>query len=379
MVSFFLESRWSQQDPTGAYPPGNKGGAVRNPTSSFLFVLGVLLLQVRDASAHHPSAGFGPGISGPILTIPAVPMEKNRWSAAIRTDYQKFDRFSNSELESLAASGTEAHSMDDQTSIFFSAGYGLTEDLAMGMHIPYVIRRGIREGHIEDGTSEVHNHGTSEGIGDLSLVGQYQLFRKEKAGADVSVLFGLKTPTGDTKSTDRDGVRFETEFQPGSGSWDPLIGTAVGWRLGQASLEASLLYAIATKGSQETDLGDSLHFGVSLAFRHTPAHGHSHGSSEIHSHAIGPSPAPVHAEHHSRISFDFVLEATGEWRQKQTVSGISDPNSGGTIILLSPGVRVNIYNRYSAFFSAGIPVLQDLNGTQHETRHRLVVGISAGL
>jgi hypothetical protein len=306
-------------------------------------------------------------------------MEKNRWSAAIRTDYQKFDRFSNSELESLAGSGIETHSMDDQTSIFFSAGYGLTEDLSVGMHIPYVIRRGIREGHAEGGTPEVHDHGRSEGIGDLSLLGQFRLLRMERVGADVSVLFGLKTPTGDTKATDRESVRFETEFQPGSGSWDPLIGAAAGRRFGRISYDASLLYAMATKGAQETDLGDALHFGMTVSLRHSPVPGHSHGSSGTHSHAIGPSPAPVHDEHHGRISFDIVLEATGEWRQKQTVSGMRDPNSGGTVALLSPGVRVNVYDRISAFASAGIPVYQDLNGTQHETRHRFVLGISAGL
>jgi hypothetical protein len=344
-----------------------------------LFVLGVMIFQVRVASAHHPSVGFGSGTAGPIVTISAVPMEKNRWSAAIRTDYQKFDRFSDSELESLAVSGTETHSMDDQASIFFSAGYGLTEDLAVGMHIPYVIRRGIREGHIEGGTPEVHDHGSSEGIGDLSLLGQYRILRMERAGADVSVLFGLKVPTGDTKVVDRDGVRFETEFQPGSGSWDPLIGTAAGWRLGQASLDASLLYAISTKGSQETDLGDALHFGVSFAWRHIPAHGHSPRSGEPHADAYGSTHMPDHAENHNHLSFDFILEASGERRQKQTVLGIRDDNSGGTLVFLAPGVRVNFYDRISAFVSAGIPVLQDLNGTQHETRHRFVVGISAGL
>ena len=347
--------------------------------ATFLFVLGVLILPSRAAWAHHPSAGFGAGTAGPILTIPAVPMEKNRWSAAIRTDYQKFDRFSDPELESLAASGTETHSMDDQTSIFLSAGYGLTEDLTVGMHIPYVIRRGIREGHAEEGTPEVHDHGKSEGIGDLSLVGQFRFFRMENAGADVSVLFGLKTPTGETKEADREGARFETEFQPGSGSWDPLIGAAAGCRRGRFSYDASLLYAIATKGAQETDLGDALHFGMALSWRHTPVPGHSHGSSGTHSHAIGASPAPAHADHHGRISFDFVLEATGEWRRKQTVSGRRDPNSGGTMVLISPGVRVNVSDRFSAFISAGIPVIQDLNGTQHETRHRFVAGIGAGL
>jgi hypothetical protein len=306
-------------------------------------------------------------------------MEKHRGSFGIRTEFQKFNRISDPELESLAASGTETHSMDDQTSIFFSAGYGLAEDLTLGVHIPYVMRRGIREGHFEGGTPEVHDHGSSEGIGDLSLLGQYRILRMERAGADVSVLFGMKAPTGDTRVADRDGVRFETEFQPGSGSWDPLIGTAAGWRLGQASLDASLLYAIATKGSQETDLGDALHFGVSFAWSYTPAHGHSPRSGEPHMDAYGSSHTTGHAEHHNHLSFDFILEATGEWHKKQTVLGIRDNNSGGTLVFLAPGVRANFYDRFSAFVSAGVPVIQDLNGTQHETRHLFILGISAGL
>lgn len=352
---------------------------MRNSTSIFLFVLGLLLCQVRVASAHHPSVGFGPGTAGPIVTIPAIPMEKNRWSAGIRADYQKFDRFSDSELESLATSGIETHSMDYQTSAFFSAGYGLTEDLTLGLHIPYVIRRGIREGHLEDGMPEVHDHGDSEGIGDLSLLGQYRVFRMENAGADVSVLFGLKTPTGENKATDRDGVRFETEFQPGSGSWDPLIGAAAGRRLGPASLDASVLYAIATKGAQDTDLGDALHFGLSLSWRHTPGHGGIRASAESRSHGPGASHDAEHAGHHRHLSFDFILEAIGEWRQKQTVAGIRDPNSGDTTVLVSPGLRANFYDRFAAFVSAGVPVIQDLNGTQHETQYRVIFGISAGL
>lgn len=344
-----------------------------------LFVLCLTIFPAQVAWAHHPSAGFGSGTAGPVSTIPAAPMEKHRWSFGIRTEFQKFDRISDSELESLAASGTETHSMDDQTSIFFSAGYGLTEDLTVGMHVPYLIRRGIREGHFEDGTPEVHDHGNSEGIGDLSFVGQYRILRMERAGADVSILFGLKAPTGNTRVADRDGVRFETEFQPGSGSWDPLIGAAAGRRLGQASLDASLLYAIATKGSQETNLGDALHFGASFGWRHAPAHGHSHRSAEPQADAYGSSRMSERAEHHRHLSFDFILEATGEWHRKKTVSGIRDTNSGGTLVLLAPGIRANFYDRFSAFVSAGVPVIQDLNGTQHETRHRFILGISAGL
>lgn len=343
------------------------------------FVLCALLIPFQVAFAHHPSVGFSTEVAGPISIIPAVPMKKNGWSAAIRSDYQRFDRFSDSELESFASSGTETHSMDDQISTFLSVGYGLTEDLTLGMHIPYVVRRGIREGDLEGATPEVHDHGDSKGIGDLSLVGQYRVLRAERTGSNVSILFGLKVPTGDTRVTDRQGERFETEFQPGSGSWDPLIGVAAGRLIGKTSLDMSMLYVIATEGAQDTDLGDALQFGLAMSRRYTPAHGGSHESESVDEDEHGPSHSGEEDGHHSHISFDFILEATGEWRQKQTVSGVRDPNSGGNTILLLPGIRANIYDHFAAFVSAGFPLIQNLYGTQHETQYSVILGISAGL
>ncbi|MCL5885354.1 MAG: hypothetical protein M1377_08485, partial [Deltaproteobacteria bacterium] len=182
---------------------------------------------------------------------------------------------------------------------------------------------------------------------------------------------GLKTPTGSTRETDNGGDRFDAEFQPGSGSWDPLVGLAAGRRWDSASLDASILYTIATKGAQETDLGDILHFGAAVSRRFAPAGHGSHAPSTSHGH--GPE------VRHSHLEWDFILEATGEWKRKQTVLGVKDGDSGGTLVLLSPGVRLNFYERWSAYLSAGIPVLQDLNGTQHETRYRVILGISVGL
>jgi len=88
---------------------------------------------------------------------------------------------------------------------------------------------------------------------------------------------------------------------------------------------------------------------------------------------------PGHEEHHHHLSIEFILEATGERHQKQTVLGIRDGNSGGALVFLAPGVRANFYDRFSVFVSAGIPVIQDLNGTQHETRGLFILGIGAGL
>ena len=47
---------------------------------------------------------------------------------------------------------------------------------------------------------------------------------------------------------------------------------------------------------------------------------------------------------------DAVLELNGEWQAKQTISGETDPNSGGNVVFLSPGVRV-ASNRWSGFVS----------------------------
>ncbi len=330
-----------------------------------------LIIHTGTAAAHHPSAGFGQGTSGPITTISATPVPANRWSFDLRADYLKFKRMEDSRLEELAAAGQEVHSIDDERSVFFSAGYGFTDDLSLGFHIPYISRRGIREGHLEAGTPEVHVHGDSEGIGDLTLLGTWRFSRQERAGADVALLFGLKLPTGSTDEKDRGGERFATEFQPGSGSWDPLIGVAASRKWRAASLDGSLLYTVATKGAQDTDLGDMLHFGAALSRRLVPGHSHTDESR-----AVG---GPEHGRRHSHMSWDFILEATGDWKGKQTVRGIKDENSGGTMILISPGVRMNYYDKWSVYLSAGVPILQDWNGTQHDASYRVLLGFNAGL
>jgi hypothetical protein len=37
---------------------------------------------------------------------------------------------------------------------------------------------------------------------------------------------------------------------------------------------------------------------------------------------------------------DAVLELNGEWQAKQNISGETDPNSGGNVVFLSPGIRI---------------------------------------
>jgi len=52
-----------------------------------------------------------------------------------------------------------------------------------------------------------------------------------------------------------------------------------------------------------------------------------------------------------------------------------DPNSGGNVVYLSPGVRVS-YGGLSGFASVGVPVVNNLNGLQAKPGYRVVSGLA---
>ena len=107
--------------------------------------------------------------------------------------------------------------------------------------MPWVLRDNIREGEIEDGEAEAHAHGDAQGIGDIVVLANYQVYARN--GYDWALQGGVKTPTGETDV----GARLETEFQPGSGSWDFLVGGAVSTHLGSFGVHANILYTATTK------------------------------------------------------------------------------------------------------------------------------------
>ncbi len=302
----------------------------------------------RPALAHHPAAAFGQETSGPITTIGGTPLSQGTIAAGIRVEGVAADPYSDAQLLSLAGAGSEVHSLDYLLVPFLNLAYGATGDLTLNLQFPfYSVRGNIREGH-DVPPPEVHEHGTSGGVGDLTLFGQYRFLHEDSGGLDAALLAGIKFPTGMTKVRARDGGRLETEMQPGSGSFDPLAGAAATRHFGKFCVDASGLYGFVTEGAQHTDLGDFFLYGAAGAYR------------------LQADPVPL----------DLVLEINGEWRQKHAVGAAKDADSGGHSIYLSPGVRVGLGGNWLLAVAAGIPVLQDLNGIQQKTRVRGTFQIS---
>ncbi len=313
----------------------------------FLFLV---LLISGNTWAHHPTGGAGTEQAGPLKTISATTLERGKWAFALQTEFINFDRFSDTQLREFAENGKDVHSVDSVFHSVFGIGYGITDNFTLSVKGSYELLRNIREVHHEEPV-EVHNRGNSKGIGDLTILGQYRFVKIRESNFESSLLFGLRVPTGKTTVKDISGERFETEFQPGTGSWDPLVGIAVTKIFGPFSLDANVLYTFATKGAQDTNLGDIFSYNAAFSYR-----------------VLKQRP----------ISWDLIIEANGEWKQKQKINGIKDENSGENIIFISPGMRFS-WKQWSAYLSVSFPVVQHLNGIQNKTDSRTIVGISFGL
>jgi len=351
------------------------------PKISLLCFIG--LINAGIVYADHPTLSLEKGSAGPITTISAVPLEQGRFGFSLQQQVIFNDELSDEELTSHSESEEEIHSTDSLFSTSLAGAYGLSDRLTLGFSLPHVSRQDIREAHHDDeehdedspeGDEEHHDDeeeaveklGDSSGMGDLTVYGQYQFLEHSDNGSRAAFLFGIKAPTGSTHEHNAEGERFEAEHQPGSGSWDVLGGLAYSTHLSRAGFDANVLYTFANEGSQNSNLGDVFNYNVALSWR---LRGNEKAAHEH---------ARERAHEHGESSWDLILELNGDWREKVNVRGHSDNNAGGNIAYLSAGTRGLWGNGWSFSLSAGVPVVEDLNGIQSEPETRLLLGIRKG-
>ena len=217
-----------------------------------------LACAASPALADHmgPSA-FGAG--GGVSAFGADTLDGGHWSAGLRLAYTRPEQRPDSELEALAGQDIGAHNTAYNFNASLGVAYGMSHHLTVSAELPYIHRDRLREGSAD----AVEQLGSVSGIGDVSLLAKYRLTKGE--GFGFALIGGIKMPTGGTHRRSRSGERLETEHQPGSGSWDPIVGAAASLPLGGVQLAASGLYQVATQGAQRTRLGDRFQGGIALS------------------------------------------------------------------------------------------------------------------
>ncbi len=311
---------------------------------------------------HMGPSGFGGGgmsVFGPDT------LDAGHWALGLRATYTKPEQRSDAELEALADEGIAAHNTDYNLNASAGVAYGVSHHLTLSAELPYVRRDHLREG-AEDGVERL---GTVSGIGDMSLLAKYRVTEGEETG--FALIAGLKMPTGSTHRRSIDGERLETEHQPGSGSWDPILGASAATGMGPVRLTASALYQWSTRGAQDTRLGNRLQAGIALSHRFgQPPHEH-HEESLNHHH--GDELDEHHDQPHS--SWDAFVEVGGEWEGRQKIGGAIEEASGGKWAFVAPGLRFNAASGWSVGAAFALPVWQRIRASHPDNRYRLTLSL----
>lgn len=213
-------------------------------------------------------------------------------------------------------------------------GYNFNDRIGLQLNLPVTYRQ---YGYLD-------HHGSDLGIGDVSLIGNFHLFKKltEEFTFDWMALGGVKFPTGDAAHLNP----AEADFAPGigghdlalgSGSFDGLIGTSffVGWR--RLFLTATMQYDIRSEGDFHYQFdNDWIWYG-------------------------GPGIYLLRAPKHS-LGVQVVV--SGESKGKDKLNGVPADDTAIRAVYLGPQINYTWSSRLSAQAGVDLPVSIVASGQQ---------------
>jgi hypothetical protein len=209
-------------------------------------------------------------------------------------------------------------------------GYGLSSKLAAFAALPIVSRR-VETEFGED---------TYTGLGDAAFFLRGELLRRDGAGRTFRLagFGGLVLPTGD-------------EARTGDGSVDAFAGVIMTAASTDWVFDTQLQYT-ANGEASGFERGDAVAVDASLQYRLLPS---SFGAS-------------------SRSLLFGVLETNLVWMDEDQIAGARNPNSGGTLAFVSPGLQF-VTRRWIAEAAVQLPVATDLNGQAPEPNATFITGM----
>jgi hypothetical protein len=310
-----------------------------------LLLLAAVLVPSRVARANH-----GPGTSGGgSATVSGETLRQGRFELSLRLDYTNFADISRDEAERLALRSDEFDTLQESYLTTVGVAYGVTDDFQISTQIGYYAANDFIDAEVEDGEAE-SAIADPEGLTDLWLNAKYRVMRGRPG--NLSLVAGIKLPTGKDDEELDNGERLEPSSQPGTGAVDYQAGIAYSrFITSRVTVDASSVYTLRTEDDDHFEVGDRFDAGVAVAYRLTES--------------IQSFP-----------NFGLFGETTLVWLESDEEDGEENPNSGGWTVYLTPGVRVRFNDNVALTVAPSIPVYQDLNGEQVEADFKLAAGLA---
>jgi hypothetical protein len=180
--------------------------------------------------------------------------------------------------------------------------------------------------------------GATTGLGDGEFWARVVVWRDRAFSPRhvLSLLGGLKAPTG-PRLYDGSGYPLPDDDQPGTGSWDPQAGASYAWYGERVSLFSSVSYRYGTPGRRGYQRGQAL--GASAGAQYQPI---------------------------DRVALSAAAEV-GWSAADRMDSGIAVPDSGGTIVAVTPAVAVAPTSNWLIRAGVQIHLFDRLNGNQTDS------------
>ncbi len=235
--------------------------------------------------------------------------------------------------------------------------FGILDALALNVEVPFIHREHSHIGH-ENGR-DVWESWNFSGLGDIIVSAQYAVLSPSAEFAPyLSLLVGAKLPSGITDAKNSRGEEAEVTIQPGTGSLDGVFGVfyrktllsvpTVSGLYSALPLSIGVTYQVSGKGKDDYRFGNTLlaHVGTEYQFA-------------------------------NRAS--FLLQANGKFQDFADVGATGEfrENTGGTWIFVSPGLKIQLTDAFSAYMYTQIPVYQNVHGIQQTAKFNLQFGISS--
>lgn len=232
-------------------------------------------------------------------------------------------------LAKLSSPGSGQHEEIDrevqtQNTVQLSITYGLTDRLMLLATAPYVFNRIAANSGVE----------TANGLGDPEVMAIARLLDIGGGAWLLQGSAGGRLPLGAANPEEGAGMHQDQHLQPGSGAWTGIFGLQLLQASGRVPLFFSASYQANGSNEQEFAYGNVFRFNAAAQTALTG-------------------------------SLDLIAEVNGRVADYDKFGAEADPNSGGTAVYLSPGLRVR-FGVASVRSQVQIPLVERLHGEQNE-------------
>lgn len=221
------------------------------------------------------------------------------------------------------------------------ARYGITNKFTVSALLPYV--------KLET------NSGNDNGLGDLMLIGTYNIYNKK--GLSFAAQAGVELPTGIQKESNFDN----TTVVVGSGSIDPMAGIVFSKSWTKMVLQGNALYKFTTSGFQDNYYGSLTVHNLTLSYK--LLEGSAFCATDVEETKVD-----------SNVGVTIFAGYYGEWLDKIKEDDVVDEDSGYYMGFANLGTNLS-YKKWSFPLTLSLPIVEEMNGNQNAAGYRMRVGI----